>query len=392
MRKHKGRNLPKGIRIVRGYVFIRIYPDGKVYEKCFGRVEDVNVLSNAISKLNQIREEIRLGKFGLESEAKRATFAQACDLYATLHGNKQKTKRNYTLSLGYLKHYLGSKWLDEITYLDVIGFRKEREKTVKPSSVNRDHTVGTHLFNALKEWKRQNIIENLQLPAENPFAAVKKTSELSCNRKRVVTPDELEIIVEGADEGIKRIILGAINTGLRLKDLRFLTLSGNYNKTINRLEGIQQKTITSRNPSGIRYEIPVTGTVQYLIDTAKGDKLFDMMNFRKRFEETREKAMQRGVSHFEFRDLRRTGATWMYQQSQDLVAVQQQLGHASVAMTERYLNIDNKFQRIAAEAVSTKLLKYAVPSAGNHSKETGAKTGGNEVVNTSEVEAKTVDC
>src|SRR5690348_10772226 len=94
-RKFKNKNLPKGIMIDRGYVWINIYPNGRLYKKCFGPVNQPGVIDNAIAKVYQLREQIRLGKFEIESEVKRLIFAEAAEIFLKLHAANKKVPKNY---------------------------------------------------------------------------------------------------------------------------------------------------------------------------------------------------------------------------------------------------------------------------------------------------------
>ena len=64
MRKFKNKTLPRGILIDRGYVYIRIFPNGQKVLKSIGPLSQNGVIDDAISKLNLYREQIRAGKFG----------------------------------------------------------------------------------------------------------------------------------------------------------------------------------------------------------------------------------------------------------------------------------------------------------------------------------------
>lgn len=80
-RKYKNKTLPRGIWIDRGYVFIRIFLQERRFLKCVGPVTHPDVIDDAIAKLNQYREQIRLGKFDLDERTQRITMDQATDIY-----------------------------------------------------------------------------------------------------------------------------------------------------------------------------------------------------------------------------------------------------------------------------------------------------------------------
>ncbi|MBI3291876.1 MAG: site-specific integrase [Elusimicrobia bacterium] len=341
-RKFKNKTLPRGIRIDRGYVFIRIFPNGQPFLKCVGPVSQPGVIDDAIVKLNQYREQIRLGKLNLNERVQRITMEQAVDLYWQWHGSQKKSAKSYVLSLRYLKEFFKGRYVDTITYVDVQRYRHEREKHVQPNSVNKEHTVLTHLFNKLKEWRRLKVIGNIQLPTENPGPLVRKASEKAFGRTRVLSLEEFDRFMRSATMSLRRICLGAIHTTLRLKDLRQLT-KANVNQATNQLEGIQAKT-------GKPYAVPINRVMCQLIETTKGDHIFEFTNFRKQFDETRAEV---GLKDFQFRDLRRTGARMMLKKGVDLATVSAYLGHSSLQMTEVYVTPSRDDKRVGGEILGT---------------------------------------
>lgn len=153
---------------------------------------------------------------------------------------------------------------------------------------------------------------------------------------------EFDRFMRSATMSVRRICLGAIHTTLRLKDLKQLTKT-NVNQATNQLEGIQAKT-------GKPYAVPINGVMRQLLETRKGDHIFDFTNFRKQFDEVRVKA---GLKNFQFRDLRRTGARTMLKKGVDLATVSAYLGHSSLQMTEVYVTPSRDDKRVGGEILGT---------------------------------------
>jgi integrase len=349
-RKYKNRNIPKGIWITKeGYVKIKIYEDGRRIVRSVGRVSEPGSIDLAVARLNQIREEIRLGKFNIEGAARRITMEEAMKIYWEFHG--QTKCKSYKTIRKHLETFFSCRFLDSITYLDVQKYRNWRAnqiykgKPIKSSTINRDHTALTHLFNLLKELKRIGKIRNVKLPTENPGSQVRKISERQFRRTRVLTEEEFKRLMSHADYELKRILLGAIHSTLRLKNLKELTLD-NVNWTTNCLEGTQSKV-----RGGREYRIPINKPLKSIIDSAPGRNIFDFGNFRKRFEAARKKA---GLIDFEFKDLRRTGARTMLDIGVDLAAVMRYLGHADITTTQVYVPPTDKAMRTAGELLGSR--------------------------------------
>ncbi len=342
MRKYKNKTLPRGIWIDRGYVFIRIFVNGRRFLKGVGAVSQPGVLDDAVSKLHQYRDQIRLGKFGLDEKVQRLMIEQAAKVYWELHASKKRSAKSYEFFLRNITSFFAGRYIDTLTYVDVQNFRREREKHLAPSSVNKEHAVLTNLFNKLKEWKRLNVIRPVRLPEDNPGSLVHKANEKAYARKRVLTVEEFGRLMESATIPVRKICLAAIHTTLRLKDLKLLTRD-NVNEATNQLEGIQAKT-------GKPYVVPINGVMRQLIDSAQERHIFDFMNFRKDFEAARAQA---GLRDFQFRDLRRTGARMMLRKGVDIAAVSRYLGHASINMTENYVNPTQDDMQVAGNILGS---------------------------------------
>jgi len=342
IRKFKNRQLPKGILVDDGYVKIRIFLDGRMIKRSIGPVSEIGIIDSAISKLNEFRERIRLGKLDLDETSRRITIEEAIGTYWKLHAERKKSAESFELNLRRIKEVFGGRFIDSITYVDVQNYRRIREKSVSPSSVNKEQTVLTNLFNRLKEWKRLGIIKNIRLPDDNPGSLVKRVNERQYARKRVVAPEEFRRFLAVAPESVKKICLAAVNTTLRLKDLKNLTRD-NVNITANKLEGVQAKT-------GKSYSIPMNGVMQKIVANSAGNQIFDFKNFRKLFEAARKESK---IVHFQFRDLRRSGARAMLAKGMDIDTVRRILGHTTIGMTEMYVPSNDNDAQIATEVLGS---------------------------------------
>lgn len=352
MRKHKNKNLPRGIYIDRGYVSIRIFHNGKPIREHVGPVSQ-QTINDAIDRLNDIRADIRAGKLGLERPAKRIKFKEASALFFKLHARSLPTAYTYEKYIAVLDALFGEKYLDTFTQDDIHNLRvaiKEREfggKFAKESTINRYHTVMTSIFNAMRKWSEVGRIDKIALPSVNPGSLVKKTDERQFIRRRVVTPDELTKFLEHATIRIRRICLMAVNTLLRKNDLKELKMSVNVNRDTCELVGIHSKTALT---SGKPFTMPINGVVLDIIETANGDRLLDFTNFRREFEQA---LTGSGVAEFTLKDLRRTGARMLLARGTDIATVSELLGHTDITTTQRYVGPMDNDRKQAAVLLSS---------------------------------------
>lgn len=341
-KKINGRLVPRGVIEDNGYIFVRLFIQGRQWKKCIGPAKRKGVLELAIHKLGEYRQQIKLGKFGVEERAERITVDKALDVYWRLHASKKKTADDFKRALLHIRSFFSGRYFDTLTHLDVADYRQARERDkLSPSSINREHTIITHLFYALKEWRRLHVIRPVRLPEENPGSLVKRANEKAYRRRRVLTPEEFDRFLKSAPIQVRRVCLAAVHTALRLKDLKGLKLS-NVNESANQLEGLQAKT-------GKPFAVPITSVMWQLIETANGDRILNFRNFRKQFEAARARA---GLD-FEFRDLRRTAARMMLQKGADLATVSKYLGHTTISMTESYVQAERESLQIAGELLGS---------------------------------------
>lgn len=340
-KKIAGRVVPRGIILDRGRVVVRVMHKCRWITRTIGKADQPEIINDAITVLNELRQKIRRDKLDIEPALKRITMYQALDLYWKHHGEKLVSK-TLPSQIKRLKTFFRDKYIDQITYLDVENFRRSMEKEgYSVSTVNRTHVIITSLFNLLKKWGDYNVIEKIKLPKENPGSQVKKPDERHLARKRVLTKEEFRKLMESSPYELQRVFLGAVHTLLRMSDLQAVT-KDNINESTGMLEGIQSKTKK-------QYSIVITEPVKQLINTAPGHHLFDFTSFEHRFIKAREKS---GIPHFEFRDLRRTGARWMLEKGIDISIVSSYLGHSGLQMTQRYVPSTPDHKRKGAEALS----------------------------------------
>ncbi|MBK8575141.1 MAG: site-specific integrase [Elusimicrobia bacterium] len=343
-KKIGGRVVPRGVIVDGGRVYTRLAVAGKIVKKSFGSLKDPNALAAAVRAANRHHDDKRLGRQGLERPAEHISVERACEIYWEHHASKKPTAGNYGRALRHFKGLFGARPLDSMTYLDVQNYRVARERDgLSPSSINREHTVLTHLFNSLRTWRRLKVIPNLRLPEGNPGSEVRKVGEKQFRRKRVLSPEEFDQFMKSSTVQVRRACLAAVLTGLRRKDLQNLTVD-TVNEPLNLLQGVQAKT-------GKPYSVPIVGAMREIIETAPGRNVLDFTNFRKAFEQAKARA---GLKvPFQFRDLRRTAARMMLAKGADLATVSAYLGHTTISMTEAYVQAEREHKQIAGEILGS---------------------------------------
>ncbi len=271
-----------------------------------------------------------------------------CDLYHHHHGPSLKGGKSelhnspyYNLGrrLAVIKRAWTGKPYESISKYDVRDFLT-RFATV--ATCMKYIATLTHMHRSLQDWNEDpNILAiPVKLPPYNPASKwrreMKSTQKKQLARRRVLTREEWDAFKIHLSARARAICEIALRRFLRTTDIEQISRLAIQNGMI---EGLQEKT-------GEKFSVPVLGTqpVRY-----------DFTNFRKEFEAAQIAAgmnyPKEHPLHFTPRDLRRTGATWVYGTRKDLKGISAMLGHTSTKTTELYLNIEDADKISIAQAM-----------------------------------------
>lgn len=265
----------------------------------------------------------------LIGQIERILVSEALSIFHQIEGKHKGPRYRYQYKP--IEEFFKDRYLDTINKVDVDNYRRYRAaEDLRASSINREHSVITRLFNAFKEWKALKVVgpfnfEKLLLPEFNPGEQVSKADERPFVRNLVLTPMEFFRFCDYAHPRIRVIVIVTILTLLRRKNVEVLGKE-HFNRALQQLQLIQSKT-------GVPLTIPAQQTVRVIIEDASYDCQIDFTNYRRLMV----RAQQESGVKFWLTDLRRTGATQMLLDGVDLRTIQKYLGHTTLVMTERYL-------------------------------------------------------
>lgn len=363
IRYWKNRKLPEGIYVVETpkgeKVVVRKMIGGRRRKKDVG-LASPKIIDEAIAWVNARTEDKRQGRVGIEGDKVVWPIEKGADIFFRLHGSR-RFKRDGTVNrqavagcrrdLDNMIRLWSGKALHQPTYIDMEEYRAARKREgLKDSSINREHTRITTMFNKLKYWRRighDDVPKNLVLPEDNPGEVCPKASEEKFKRDTLISKEQYELLYMVADNRIKRILIAEMNAPLRLEDLRQLTKT-KINAKANEFKGVQAKT-------GNEYFIPINKHLWDLIRTSQSDLILDFRGFRKRWNKAVARA---GLKGLHFHDLRRTAATTLHNNGIPLKVVSKMLGHADVQTTERYLGLHVENLHAAGKVLES---VYGVP-------------------------------
>lgn len=322
----------RGLRIIRGYVQIRIYHNGKCYQKNFG---PDSTLARQLGEihLSEKRKEILMGRFGLTPELPVKSFTEAAHLYfdmwskertpegAIAHGAAAEAGRVIENNL---IPYFGKMLFNDIKPKDVIRWRQFRLKSVMGTSVNREQAVLSSIFSHMVDWVQNETLPAFRLPEDtqtgkvsNPCLSVERAPNRK--RERVLTTTELRALKAACHElkdlDLWEICEMALKSLLRKKDL------------FNLESGLGIDMIQAKTGRAITLPVSVGRPLNYA-------------NFRKRWLAARRGAR---LDDCQFRDLRKTGANILKLNNHSTQLISEFLGHADPKTTKTYMvrNVDH---------------------------------------------------
>lgn len=312
--------MQRGLRIVRGYVQVRIVHQGRYYHKNFG--PDCPLAREiALEHLVEKRKEIRNHKFGIIKELPTRKFKEVANEYYERWSTEKDAEGKLahgsgdTVSVflrGSIGTYFNAMDFDQVRPLDVLRWREKRLKTVLGTSVNREQAVLSSIFSHVERWVKTEAIPAFKIPAENPCTSVEKAP--TRKRKRVLSTTELKALKAACyalkDEDMWEICTMALKSLLRKKDLAQLEA------------GLDIDTVQTKTRREIQLPILVS-------------KPLIFKNFRKRWEAVR-KAARLEDKDVQFRDMRKTGNNLLKMMGHSQKVRQEILGHASQRTTEIY--------------------------------------------------------
>jgi integrase len=243
---------------------------------------------------------------------------------------------------------------------------------------------------SVPKCKKEVYTEYLTLPAEeqgysqgNPAKGIKKFSEADAIRSRVLSKKEEAGLIEKLAPHVRPIVLAALNTGLRYRELLNLPW-----KNVD----LEKKRLKVEGPkSGKARFVPINSLLHEIFERlrlkrAEGSgRIFPFKNVRTAFENACRRAK---VEDFHFHDLRRTFGTRLLEKGVDIVTISRLLGHSSVLVTQRYLHpsdslSDEAVEKLAEDAQKNSCLEANLSNGGQTEKrkESGFRSNSSFSVN-----------
>ncbi|OGW81626.1 MAG: hypothetical protein A3G33_08205 [Omnitrophica bacterium RIFCSPLOWO2_12_FULL_44_17] len=311
----------------RGEWFIDYYVAGRRMREKIGPSKKL-----AEDVLCKRKLEIAEGKFLDKKVASKITFKELANFYMEEYSKKYKAswESHDQCRLNVLSPVFGNRRVEAIMSSDVDRYLLGRLHKDKVSARTVNMELG--VMKAMINWGIEK-----GLVKENPIQGVKRIKKnidgTPADRERVrfLTKDEYARLLEHCGGNLRKIIILAVNTGLRKSEIRRLSL--------NDIDFSTATLTLLRQKNGEISRVPLNQTaIQILLETKRGsttDEPFNY-NFRKAFETVVGKAK---IKDFRFHDLRHTFASWLVMEGVDIFTVKELMRHKSIELTMRYSHL-----------------------------------------------------
>lgn len=225
---------------------------------------------------------------------------------------------------------IGNKPAEDITVSDFEKYRATRKGKVKNSTINREMDNIKRIFSLAKQNKkiRYNPCEDLKkLKVDNP-------------RKRYLTKEEEEKLLQVANPTLKAVIIVALHTGMRLSEITHLKwedvfLNKNYLIALNTKNGKSRELIITKQ---MKKELKAMPRLSEYVFTNPVTKQ-PYKDFKSTFRRAVKAA---GIPYITFHELRHSTASRLNELGVDLATIQEYLDHSDARTTQRYIHKPKK--------------------------------------------------
>ena len=250
----------------------------------------------------------------------------------------QSYKRSWVVDVSvynnHIKTLLGSEYIDAIGSVQIMAVMNQAAKTLSDGSTNRLLIILRYMFNLAMKWQIAGI-------KSNPTASY-KLKKLSNHRERYLTAQETQQLITHVNAAkqntmLKYIIPMLLLTGARKREV----LDARWED----IDFTRQSWRIAFTKSGRERHVPLSAAAIALLQQIpkQNDYIFANPKTQKPFTtfyfswNTARKAA--GLDGLRVHDLRHSFASFLVNAGCSLYEVQKLLGHANIAMTQRYSHL-----------------------------------------------------
>lgn len=322
------------------YWYIDYTYRGKRIRESIGRSKKIADLKLKDIELKIARDE----QLGIQ-ETKKVLFRDFAEEYLNF-SKANKAPKSYKRDITSLRRNLipnfGNRYISEINQYEIDQYKIKRLENVTPATVNRELACLKHLYTKAIDWG---------IVAQNPAKKVKSFKE-QVGRVKYLTIEQIKDLINNCSDGIRPIVIMAVNTGMRRGEILNLKWSDvdllNRKITITKTKNNEVRIIPI---NGILYQelkrIPRNG--EYVFSKKDGKPYSDP---KTAFQSALKRA---GIEDFRFHDLRHTFASHLALSGIGIRTIQELLGHKDIKLTMRYSHLSPGHLQEAVNLLGTNL-------------------------------------
>lgn len=270
------------------------------------------------------KAEIAQGRFNIESTRRLPRFPGFVEQYLAEYSrpNKRSFRRDEQ-SAKHLIAFLGPRRLDEVTSWEIERYRSRRlGQGAAVATVNLELALLKHMlgFAVRRGYLSKNPSREVKLGRveDRPF--------------RILSEVEEDALLAQAGPGFRALLVVALRTGLRRGELLALEWRD--------VDTLRAQLVVRQSKSGRVRHVPLEGDALLALSALarEGERVFPYagVDASKVNRELARAVRLSGIPPLRFHDLRHTFASRLVMAGVDLPAVQELLGHSSIATTRKY--------------------------------------------------------
>ena len=335
--------------------YVSYYVEGRQCREKVGRQKDGITERMAKEALKSREGAIAQGRFDIAQTKTYPTFTKLIEQYLEWSKAHKKSYERDTTSVKHLRPFFGNRRINDINPWLIEKYKMRRkveikakypekaEKDVSFTSINRELSLLKHFYTMAIKWGKID---------KNPVKGIKTFKERSI--ERYLEEDEIAALLEACkgnkNRALKPIVITALNTGMRMREILYLrTTDLDFKNSIVNIEdtknGERGKVPMNEYLRGVLKEHLEGHDFKYVFCDSEG-RPFD--NVRHSFDTTLKKA---GIENFRFHDLRHTFASQLALRGVDLYTIQRLGRWKTLSMVTRYAHLSPKHQQKAISAL-----------------------------------------
>ena len=344
-------------------------PNKKVVREKVGWISEGYNAKLAIHMRGERTRLLRHGKELPDKKTKSITFGDAWNKYdGWLDTGKKHVDMDRSRYENHIKHRFESKLLDEINTGDLEKFKQVlMNKGLAPASVKHVLVVIRQVYNKSKLWGMWD--------GTNPVTGV-KFPKVNNRRERFLNHQEAHLLLENlkpVSMQLHRIAKLSLHTGMRASEIFSLQwghidLDNNFILIADPKGNPARKVIMPGIINKMLSLMEVSLPEEYIFkQTYKGTKVIGNKPIKQisssYFKTVKKLGFNDGITDrrqkVTFHTLRHTFASWLAIQGTPILEIKELLGHATLAMTERYAHLIPDQKRTSVERME-KAFKDAI--------------------------------